>query len=53
MAYARLSVAYDLAGEVDLMTENMRKAYELRGKVTEASGIPAPLGGSGAHTIER
>ena len=35
MAYARLSVGYDLAGEVDLMTENMRKAYELRGKVSK------------------
>jgi eukaryotic-like serine/threonine-protein kinase len=35
MAYARLSGGYDLAGEVDLKTENMRKAYELRGKVSE------------------
>lgn len=35
MAYARLAMVYDNLGENALTTENMRKAYELREKVSE------------------
>ncbi len=34
-AYGRLAIAYDMAGEVDLKTDNMRKAFGLRGRVSE------------------
>jgi DNA-binding winged helix-turn-helix (wHTH) protein/tetratricopeptide (TPR) repeat protein len=34
MAYGRLAIAYDMSGEVDLKTENMRKAFSLRDRVS-------------------
>jgi len=35
MAYGRLANAYDMAGEVDLKSESIRRAYSLRAKVSE------------------
>jgi len=34
MAYGRLATAYDMAGEVDLKSENIRKAFSLRDRVS-------------------
>jgi eukaryotic-like serine/threonine-protein kinase len=34
MAYGRLATAYDMAGEVDLKTENIREAFSLRDRVS-------------------
>jgi len=35
MAYGRLAVAYSAAGDAHLSADNMRKAYELRGRLSE------------------
>jgi DNA-binding winged helix-turn-helix (wHTH) protein/Tfp pilus assembly protein PilF len=35
MAYGRLANAYDMAGEVELKSESIRRAYSLRDKVSE------------------
>jgi DNA-binding winged helix-turn-helix (wHTH) protein/tetratricopeptide (TPR) repeat protein len=35
MAYGRLAVAFSAAGDAQLSADNMRKAYELRGRVSE------------------
>ncbi len=35
MAYGRLASAYDMAGEVELKSESIRRAYSLRDKMSE------------------